>query len=593
MGIPASHIHQVVTAYLRRHPGEQALLQPLLDRIAVGHDVTRRTDYEGHVTTSGVVVNDADEVLLVHHRASGRRIQPGGHGEPHDRTLPDAVRREIAEETGVTDLEPCCGGEPIHIDVHEIEARPAKGEPAHRHFDVRYLFRTRGTPEVTLQAEEVAGAEWCAPSQIGDPVLRARVLTWLGRPPEDRPAEEDPYGTLVVITNAVGEVLMHLRDAKAGIWAPGTWAPMGGGAEPQDAGPHATGVRELDEEVGLQNVELTLMFCVDSDGYPVHVLHGRWDGDPDTLVLTEGTALKFIAPKDFDRLPMHPSVKADTRRVLDLITPKPAPYGYGTLALISNEAGHLLMHRRDNKPGICWPDTWSPNGGKPEADDLGPFGTIRREVREEIGLDVPLEHLLTHTAADGHLTYVFRGRWDGDPETLVLTEGTALALVDPTDMRGLPMSPLARYAALSGLSADLEEQARADGIREMAAAGIIVHDGRFLAVRRSADTDPGGTWEIPGGLRQNAETLLDCLLRHACEATGLAVQSVDRYLGHFDHSNTSGHISRRFVFTLTPEKPGPITLTGYNRHQWIRATDDPPPLPPDLRAFLDSHEPLS
>jgi 8-oxo-dGTP pyrophosphatase MutT (NUDIX family) len=140
------------------------------------------------VTTSGVVVDDADEVLLIHHRASGRRIQPGGHCEPSDSTLPDAVRREIAEETGVTELEPCCGGAPIQIDVHPISARPAKGEPAHTHFDVRYLFRTRGTAEVTLQADEVAGAEWCGPSELGDPVLRARVLAALGRPQPDRPA---------------------------------------------------------------------------------------------------------------------------------------------------------------------------------------------------------------------------------------------------------------------------------------------------------------------------------------------------------------------------------------------------------------------
>lgn len=56
------------------------------------------------------------------------------------------------------------------------EARPDKGEPAHTHVDIRYLLRTWGTPEVTLQAEEAAGAEWCGPSQLGDPVLRARVL---------------------------------------------------------------------------------------------------------------------------------------------------------------------------------------------------------------------------------------------------------------------------------------------------------------------------------------------------------------------------------------------------------------------------------
>lgn len=157
-------------------------------------------------------------------------------------------------------------------------------------------------------------------------MLRARVMDVLGRPREDRPAEEDEYGTLVVITNRAGEVLMHLRDDKEGIWAPGTWAPLGGGAEPADADPHATGVREIQEEVGLTGIELTPMFRVDPDGYPVYVMHGRWDGDPATLVLSEGTDLAFLASTDFDRLPMNASVKQDTRRVLDLITPKPAPH---------------------------------------------------------------------------------------------------------------------------------------------------------------------------------------------------------------------------------------------------------------------------
>lgn len=67
MTIPAPYLHDVVTAYLRRHPEEQ----PLLDRIAAGHNVTDRRQFDGHVTTSGVVINDADEVLLICHLASG------------------------------------------------------------------------------------------------------------------------------------------------------------------------------------------------------------------------------------------------------------------------------------------------------------------------------------------------------------------------------------------------------------------------------------------------------------------------------------------------------------------------------------------
>lgn len=587
MAIPAPHIHDTVTAYLRRHPDEQALLQPLLHRLTAGRDVTDRTDFDGHVTTSGVVVNDGDEVLLIHHKASGRRIQPGGHCEPSDRALADAVRREIAEETDVTALEPLCGGEPVHIDVHPIQARPERGEPAHHHIDIRYIFRTRGTPELTLQFEEVAGAEWCGPSQLGDPVLRARVLSVLGRPQEDRAADDDPYGTLVVITNEVGDVLMHLRDDTEGIWAPGTWAPMGGGAEPHDTDPHATGVRELNEEVGLQNVELFPMFRVDSDGYPVHVFHGRWNGDPATLVLHEGTDLAFIAPADFDRLPMNASVKQDTRRVLDLITSKPAPYGYDTLALIRNRAGHLLLHRRDSKPG-----TWSPNGGTPDAQDPGPAATVRHQVREEIGLQVPLEHLLTHTADSGHRTYVFRGEWDGDPDSLVPADSTDLAFVDPRDMRGLPMSPLARYAALSGLSADLEEQARTDGIRDLVPAAVIIHDDAVLFVRRSPDDYHAGTWELPGGRREKNESLLECLTREVGEETGLTARTVDRYLGHFDYTNARGRTSRQFVFTLTPDKPGPITLTEHDRSQWIGDPDELPPITDELRAFLATHRPL-
>ncbi|MFM9700381.1 NUDIX domain-containing protein [Streptomyces europaeiscabiei] len=102
----SAHVQDVVTTYLRRHAEEQPLLQPLLDRIAAGQNVTDRNQFEGHITTSGIVINDAGDVLLVHHLASGHWIQPGGHVEDTDTTLGQAVRREIAEETGVTGLEP-------------------------------------------------------------------------------------------------------------------------------------------------------------------------------------------------------------------------------------------------------------------------------------------------------------------------------------------------------------------------------------------------------------------------------------------------------------------------------------------------------
>ncbi|MFD4635079.1 hypothetical protein ACFVYR_36705 [Streptomyces sp. NPDC058284] len=62
MPIPAQHLQDLVADYLRRHRDEQPLLQPLVDRLAAGANVTDRRAFDGHVTTSGVVINVADDV---------------------------------------------------------------------------------------------------------------------------------------------------------------------------------------------------------------------------------------------------------------------------------------------------------------------------------------------------------------------------------------------------------------------------------------------------------------------------------------------------------------------------------------------------
>ena len=60
-----------------------------------------------------------------------------------------------------------------------MPANDSKGEPAHQHFDFRYLFRLEGGQEVTLQEDEVSGYAWRGVDTIADETLRARVLASL------------------------------------------------------------------------------------------------------------------------------------------------------------------------------------------------------------------------------------------------------------------------------------------------------------------------------------------------------------------------------------------------------------------------------
>lgn len=123
-------------------PSFGAARRAILDLIAQCAAPASRTNYEpGHLTASGIVLSAArDRVLLVHHKRLQRWLQPGGHIESADTTLLEAARREVLEETGA-DLDP--GFEPrlAGMDVHEIPA--ARGEPAHLHHDVLFVFSAR------------------------------------------------------------------------------------------------------------------------------------------------------------------------------------------------------------------------------------------------------------------------------------------------------------------------------------------------------------------------------------------------------------------------------------------------------------------
>lgn len=143
-----------LTEYASTRPGESGNCARFKDFLGRNDDAMLRSCAIGHVTGSAFVVDPAvRRTLLVHHRKLGKWLQPGGHCEPGETSM-DAAVRETLEETGVV-AAPRSDGI-FDIDVHPIPAR--RDEPAHVHYDVRYLLVAEPGP--TTVSEESRAVEW-------------------------------------------------------------------------------------------------------------------------------------------------------------------------------------------------------------------------------------------------------------------------------------------------------------------------------------------------------------------------------------------------------------------------------------------------
>lgn len=136
-------------------------LQAIRALLALGPRAADRSTMDpGHLTASGFVLSpDLASLALIHHDALGRWLQPGGHLEPGDADPCSAARREVEEETGLTALD-ALPGRPwlLDVDVHDIPPRPSRGEGAHRHHDLRFLFQARS--DRLRAGDGVSAARW-------------------------------------------------------------------------------------------------------------------------------------------------------------------------------------------------------------------------------------------------------------------------------------------------------------------------------------------------------------------------------------------------------------------------------------------------
>ena len=127
---------EMLQAYQARFPVEARVVQRFAGFVDSEPRCYERDCWTGHVTGSAWVLDpECCEALLTHHKKLGRWLQLGGHSDGDGDTLAVAIR-EAHEESGVAIR--VLADDIFDIDIHEIPARG--GEPAHFHFDVRFLL---------------------------------------------------------------------------------------------------------------------------------------------------------------------------------------------------------------------------------------------------------------------------------------------------------------------------------------------------------------------------------------------------------------------------------------------------------------------
>jgi 8-oxo-dGTP pyrophosphatase MutT (NUDIX family) len=142
-----------------------------------------------HFTASMVVIDPATaHVLLVHHKATGLWMFPGGHVDPNE-TAHDAALREVLEETGVHATvaaqqvrnlpDMTWTPSPWITAVIPAPAKPERpgkpAEPAHHHIDLLFI----GTADSSIQSsavdDGVDGVRWVPVDQTYSLTCRAEV----------------------------------------------------------------------------------------------------------------------------------------------------------------------------------------------------------------------------------------------------------------------------------------------------------------------------------------------------------------------------------------------------------------------------------
>ena len=184
-------ILNVLNGYLLLFPEEKERQSAFLNYLE-NHDdfeITDWNNFDGHIVASGFIyAKKENQFLVLYHNDLKMYLYPGGHIDKRDVNPLVAAKREVFEETGLSNLEQLKITDdalmPLDIDTHKVAFNDRLKLPEHVHFDFRYLFMVDSICDIKIDKEETSNYKWINMEQLKNDtnygIITAKIFEILG-----------------------------------------------------------------------------------------------------------------------------------------------------------------------------------------------------------------------------------------------------------------------------------------------------------------------------------------------------------------------------------------------------------------------------